>query len=188
MADNPWAGLDINYHSTNPTFIPESSVDWLKNFGWSPVASMAELVGISPSAELERWRMQNPGWATAGELIGAAVPYAGWVGAAGKIPKLAKAIGWAGGLSENAFLSGALKETVRQAPFEVGRVLASQVVGDQDLGTMASGAGLNLALGAGLGGVVEGIASAGTRNLPLARLAPGFDVSAPFQLQIRQLK
>jgi hypothetical protein len=187
MADDIWKGINIDYTGGND-FIPTSSTDWLKNFVWNPVASGAELFGISPDAAMDRWRMENPGWAMAGELLGAAVPYAGWTKAAGSIPKLAKAIEWAGGLSENAFISGALKEGVRQAPFELGRVLASQVVGDQDLGTMAGNAGVNLALGAGLGGVVEGVMSAGTRNLPIARMIPGLDVSSPRQLQIRHLK
>jgi len=117
MADNLWANSGVDYHSTNPTFIPPNAADWLSKLAWNPVASMGELVGITPDYEMEKWRAENPGWAMAGELAGMAVPYGGWVKAAGKIPKLTQAIDWAGGLSKNAFLSGALKETVRQAPF-----------------------------------------------------------------------
>lgn len=189
MADDIWKDLNLQYKA--PSYnLPSmgDSADWLGNFGASGLASIGELVGITPDYKMQQWRMDNPTAALASELLGTLIPYGGWTAAAGKIPKLAKAIDWAGDLSKNAFLSGALKEGVRQAPFEAGRVLASQVVGDQDLGTMAGSGAINLALGAGVGGILEGIASAGTRNLPLARLAPGVDISAPFQLQTRFLQ
>lgn len=162
--------------------------DWLGQFTVSGVSSMGELVGIKPSTTTLEWRAQNPMASLTADLLGTAVPYAGWFAASKKIKAFDKVIEGLGDANKMPFLTGALREAARFAPFEAGRVIASQFVGEEDLGKMAGEAAVNLAVGAGLGGVLQSVASAGTRNFPLAQLAPGIDVAAPAQIQSRYLQ
>jgi len=164
------------------------SYDWMGNFLMSGVSSMGELVGIHPGETTMNWRAQNPGAAMLSELGGTMVPYAGWLGATAKIPKYMKVVNAIGDLGKAPVLTGAMRGAARLAPFEAGRVLASQVVGDESLGDMLGSAGMSLALEGGIGGVLSGIAAAGTRNLPLNKIVPGFDIASPPQLQVRYLQ
>lgn len=161
------------------------SYDWLEGFTASAFSSLPELVGIKPATEVEEWRQKNPAAAFLGSMGMTAIPYAGWFAATKKIKLLDDAINSIGNLEKAPFLSGAAREVARFAPFEASRVIASQFLSDEDLGSMAGSAAINLAIGGGLGGVLEGIASAGTRRYPLAQLAPGIDIASPNQIQQR---
>lgn len=162
--------------------------DWLGNFVRSGAESIPELVGITPSTETQEWRMNNPVAGFISEIGGMSIPYAGWFAATKRVKKFNDAIEKIGDLNKAPFLTGAAREAARFAPFEAGRVLANQMVGDRDFGSMAGEAVVNLALGAGIGGVIEGVAAAGTRNIPIAELAPGIDIAAPIQFQQRFLQ
>src|SRR5829696_774746 len=128
--------------------------DWIWAFGKSALsAGTQELVGITPGEDTLRWRNANPVSGIASELAGLVVPYGGWLRAARGIKALE---GVAAGLEakklEKPFTALGGAEIVRLAPFELGRTALSQVVGDQSLGEVAFGAGLNLALGGGIAG------------------------------------
>ncbi len=162
--------------------------DWFSSFAQSGVASMGELVGITPSETLLKWRAQNPGAALLSEIGGMAVPYAGWFKATQSVKRVDEAINAIGDLRKAPFLTGVARDAVRFAPFEAGRVVASQFIGDKSLETMAGQAALNLAIGSGASGLIQGIVSAGTRALPLSKLAPGIDITTPRQIQQRFLQ
>lgn len=162
--------------------------DWFGSFVESGVAGMGELVGITPSSTVQKWRQENPLAAFLSEVGGMAIPYVGWFSATKRVKSFDRAINSIGDINKRPFLAGAAREAARFAPFEAGRVLASQVVGDRDIADMSSEAAINLALGAGIGGALESILSAGSRAVPLASLAPGIDVAAPLQIQQRYLE
>lgn len=176
--------------------------DWITSFGRSAVESIPELVGISPSDETVRWRAANPWTGFASEMAGMAVPYGGWMRAARGIKALeAMATGlratevgtaageaaWTARALEAPFMTAAKAEAVRLAPFEIGRVLASQAIGDQPLSDMAVGAGMNLALGAGLMGGIGKLGAMGKTAPPLRDIVPGLNEALPGQLVLRKL-
>lgn len=165
-----------------------SAGDWTWAFGRSALESIPELIGIEPSEGTLNWRANNPWSGLASELVGMAVPYTGWMRAARGIKGLETvAKGIEASKLERPFLSMAGAEAVRLAPFEIGRVGVSQIVGDKPLGEMALDAGLNLTLGAGLAGGIGVIGAAGSKVRGLADVVPGIEATAPPQLLLRQL-
>ena len=56
------------------------------------LASFPELVGIEPDLDVQRWRVENPAGGITSQLLGYGVPYLGWWKAAGKIPKMKRAL------------------------------------------------------------------------------------------------
>lgn len=171
--------------STKKAVSTGDAYDWFGHFTLSGIESMGELVGIKPDGATEEWRQQNPLASFLSEVAGTAVPYAGWFAATKKIKAFDKVIEGLGDSTKMPFLTGAVREAARFAPFEAGRVIASQFVGTEPLDKMAGSAAVNLAVGAGLGGLFGAVGSAGTRAFPLAKLAPGIDISAPSQIQQR---
>lgn len=166
-----------------------SAFDWIYNFGRSAVEAVPELVGVTPSVETEMWRQNNPWSGFASEmLIGTGVPYYGWFRAAQKIPKLAKAVESVGKISDKPILSGMLQEAVRFAPFEAGRLGVSQVVGDKPFSEMLGDTTFNLAAGAGVAGLIRGVASYGKRDPGIAQLFPGLNLDLPAPLKARAMK
>jgi len=135
--------------------------DWITSFSLSALESIPELIGHTPSQATQEFRQDNPWSGVGSELLGTAVPYLGWFKAAKSIPRLTKAVESVGKLSDKPIISGALQEGMRLAPFEAGRVAVSQLPeslggGDKSATDMATSAGLNLALGSGLGGLFHG--------------------------------
>lgn len=164
-----------------------SLYDWAGSFVKSAIESVPELVGITPSPETLEWRQDSPVAGFASSMLGTAVPYVGWFKATRALTKVDDAIQAIGNLEKAPFLTGAAREVARFAPFEAGRVAVSQVVGDEPFGSMLGEATLNLAVGAGLGGLLTGIGSAGARTASRRSLIPGVDIGAPVPLQIRQI-
>lgn len=173
-------------------------LDYGASFVRSAFESIPELVGITPSQETLKFRAANPVSGFVSELAGMAVPYGGWLTGARRIKTLeAVATGletaqvgttagkaaFAARSMEAPFATAARAETVRLLPFEVGRVAASQVIGDQSLGEMAFGAGLNLAFGAGVAGALGKVGAMGKVAPPLREI----DDAAPFQFRLRQM-
>lgn len=166
----------------------EGGFDWILKFGQSALESIPELVGIDPSQQTQEFRQDNPVSGIASQLLGTSVPYLGWFKAARAIGPLERAAASLGNLAERPFVSGALQEGARLLPFEAGRLAASQVVGDRSFPEMLGDTTLNLALGAGIGGLFHGMASAGTRDPSLKTLFPDLDLAAPLPLQARQMQ
>lgn len=180
-------GVPIGASSADPT-ADGSAFDWIYKFGRSTAESIPELIGINPSSETQEFRQDYPVSGVASEMLGMTVPYLGWFRAAKAIPRLEKAVTKIGSISERPFTTGALQEGARLLPFEVGRLGVSQVVGDKSFGDMLGDTSLNLALGAGVGGLLHGLASAGTRDPGLKALFPELDLAAPLPLQARQMR
>ena len=166
----------------------ESAFDWISSFANSGLQSIPEMVGITPSATVQQWRADHPVSGFLSEMAGMAVPYTGWLKVAGRVPQLMKAVNAIGDLNKNPVLTGALREMATLAPFEAGRVAASQVVGDQPLSDMVSSGIMNTALAGGVGGLLHGMAGAGVRDPGLKTLFPDLDIAAPLPLQARQMQ
>jgi hypothetical protein len=164
-----------------------SALDWFQGFGKSAVSSIPELVGLSPLEGVEQFRQENPIAGFISEMAGTAVPYMGWFRAAKSIGPLARAAERLS-QSKNAFLGGAGAAALTFAPFEAGRVAANELIGDQPLSNMLGSAATSLALSGGIGGLLHGIASGGTRDPKLPSMFPGIDVSLPLPLMARQMR
>jgi hypothetical protein len=164
-----------------------TSYDWINRFFQSTVEGMGEVVGITPSTTTINWRQDNPIAGVISDLAGFAIPYTGWFKVARAVPVIDRGMKAAGAI-KNPLIAGALKEGIRFAPFEAGRVAASQVVGDKSLGDMTAEALFNLALAGGVGGVLEGLAAGGMRAAKLENLVPGVDLTAPIQLRTRYIQ
>lgn len=187
MADNsglfPWE----QGYQPETSSAGSGAYDWISGFGKSALESIPELVGITPSTNTQAWRQDHPFAGFASELLGTAVPYAGWFKLA-KFIKPLEAAASAVSAGRSSFAAGALSTATKLAPFEAARVGASQAVGDQSLGNMTSAAITDLALGSGIGGLLHGISTAGTRDPSISSIFPGLDVSAPLPLQARAMR
>jgi len=153
--------------------------------GASALEGVTGLVGVSIPGAAE-FEQEHPYLALATQFATMAVPYAGWYKTTTAIPKVARLIGAIGDLEKAPFAVGAAREAVRYAPFELGRLAASQVVGDESFPDMAGDVALSLGLSAGVGGLVHGLAAGGTRALKTS--IPGVDAYAPLPLQLRKLR
>ena len=189
--------------------------DWIGAFGRSAVESIPELVGISPSSDTLKFRADSPVAGFVSQLAGMAVPYGGWLRGARLAAGAARAtgaLGVAGDLVaapfaaipgaariermalaagekalEAPFMSAAKAEAIRLAPFEIGRTLVSQVVGDKSLPEMAFDAGINLALGSGVAGAFGRVGAMAKVAPRLSELVPGLDETLPPQLLLRKI-
>lgn len=180
---------DFSKYRVNASAASSSNVlDYAGNFLKSTTEGMGELVGISPSVSTAKWRQDFPISSFFSQLAGFGVPYAGWLKASRALKGFDKAVEAVGDLQKAPFMTGAARGALRFAPFEGARVAASQVVGDQPLADMGADAVLSLAIEGGVGGLIQGFASAGTRALPLDKLVPGLDLAAPVQLQTRYIQ
>lgn len=176
--------------SNSDPFLPSTGIpsyDYLQGAFNSAVSGVTELIGIELPGAAE-WRTEHPLMGLATQLAGAAIPYGGWYGATAKIPRFMRALDKIGDLNKAPFLAGAGREAARLAPFEAGRLGVSQIFGDESFSTMAGDVALSLGLGAGIGGLVHGIAAAGTRGAAQRTSIPGVDASAPIPLQLRKMK
>ncbi len=167
-----------------------SAYDWITGFAKSGLESIPEMIGVTPSADTQTFRRDNPVGGFVSEMAGMAVPYTGWLKATKMAGRFDKAVMALGDANKSPFLTGAVQEAARFAPFELGRVAVSQVpgVGDHSLGDMLGSATMNLALGSGIGGLLHGMGAAGTRDPSLKTLFPDIDVSAPLPLQARSMR
>jgi hypothetical protein len=168
----------------------EGVLNYFWDFGKSAVSSLPELIGYKPSDEVEKFRQENPISGFASELLGTAVPYLGWIKGVSMVPKAAKALDAVSAISKSPWISGALRTGAELAPFEAARVGLSQVPGvggDTPLEDMIGGAAINTLAGSGIGGVLHGIAAAGTRAPKLSSIFPGVEVGVPYPLQIRKM-
>jgi hypothetical protein len=177
------------------------TLDWGGAFLKSAVESIPELVGITPSAETLRFRSSSPVGGFLSEVAGTAVPYMGWMKAARGIKALeaiatgvkAEQVGtaagdalYAGRALEAPFTTAAKAEAVRLLPFELGRNMANQVVGDKSWGEMAVDSGLNIALGSGLMGGLSKFGATGKVARPLREVVD-VDETLPPQLLLRKI-
>lgn len=187
MANEPVELLPFGASPLAPqTTYTSPSTKWISDFTTSALSGMTELVGIELEGAAE-FRQDNPLAGFASQFAGVGVPYLGWFKATKLIKPLDRAIDAIGQLDKAPFTIGAAREAARFAPFEVGRLGASQVVGDTPFSDMATDVTLSLALGAGVGGLVHGIAAAGTRDAASRTVIPGVNVLAPPSLQLRKL-
>lgn len=176
---------------TPSTFVSQgdSAYDWISGFTKSAIQSMPELIGIHPSTDTANWRQDHPVAGFLSELAGTTVPYVGWFKAASMVPKFERAVATIGNLEKTPFVSGALQSAALFAPFEAGRLGVSQIVGDKPFSEMLGETSLNLALGAGIGGVLHGLAAGGTRSPNLRNIfGEDLDLASPLPLQARQMR
>lgn len=169
--------------SAPTTGIP--SYDFLTGLGASTLGGATELFGVTPPGALE-FRQDHPFVGFVSQLAAAAIPYTGWYKATKVVGAFDKAVRSIGKLEKAPFLTGAAREAARFAPFEVGRLGISQVIGDRPFSDMATDTALSLSLSGGIGGLVHGLAAAGTRNA--RKLIPGVDIAAPAPLQLRKMQ
>lgn len=165
-----------------------AAADWLEMFVSSGVAGMGELIGISPSAEVERWRTGNPTSAFISDLAGVSIPYAGYFKGARMVSRFDHVLDLIGDAEKAPFLTGVAREAARWSPFEAARIGTAAAVGDMPLGETIASSLTDLALAGGIGGIAGSIAAASGRRVPIVDLVPGADLNAPIVLQMRQLR
>lgn len=165
---------------------------FLKSAGWS----IPGLVGIRPPEEVMQWQAENPVAAFGSELVGTAVPYAGWAKATTAIPKAQRVLQGLE-IEGKPLLSGALRETTRFAPFEAGRLAGAAAFGDQGtFGDVAGAAALDMGLFGAFGAAGAAFKSAraaaeptyGSYAKEIATRFPDYDPTQPRQFQLRKLR
>lgn len=162
--------------------------DWVKGFLQSAVEGIPEVIGITPSTETLNWRQDNPIGGIVSDFAGMATPYLGWAGMAAKIPKAAKTISAIGDLTTSPISTMVKRELATFAPFEGLRLGASQAFGDNSFSDELWSSITNLALGAGVAGLIGGVVAAGLRDPKVPTMFPGIDIAAPNALQARHMK
>lgn len=180
---------------------PAPGMGWAEGFGKSALWGLGpDMLGVKPSGELQAWREENP-WSSIGsQMVGMAIPYAGWAAASARIPAMTKAIGAVAGptaMANTPFRAGAAREIVRFAPFEASRIAANFAFGDQvaeatggidqGVGATAVESGLNTALGGVVGGAIPKLASVARDKIQVRGITPGANVTDATQLQMRSV-
>lgn len=178
-------------------FETNTSVGPFEGLVGSAVSSIPGLIGIDTrSSSLMRWQAEHPMLTLTGELGASLIPYVGWYKAT-KLPSIARRLEQVtvgAKAAERPIATGALREVVRWTPFEAGRTALTAAFGDPGAWQDVLGEGvINVALGAGIGGLAAGIGGRATtsamarREAELKRLYPDYDRDLPRQLQLRQL-
>ena len=160
---------------------------YMKGLAISTLSGATELVGVElPGAE--EFRQEAPVAGTITQFAGLLVPYGSWFAGARKVKPFMKLVNQVSKIEKSPFLGGAAREAAILAPFEVGRVGASQLLpwSDQSLGDMTASAMLDLTLSSTIGGVIHSVGAAGKRVA--TEKIPGLDLAAPPPLQIRKMK
>lgn len=161
------------------------------SFLGSALSSIPETFGFDPEAGAVQYRRDNPWLGVGSQIAGVAVPYTGWFKAAkgiGMVTKgadLAEAL--AGGRKAAPILSGMARAVATDAPFEIGRTVASTQTGD-NTGKVATDAVTNLALAGAFGGVGGAIGAAGRKVPSVPEIAKDVNLNDPIPLQLRSLK
>lgn len=190
MATDDWNfSLDPNVMQTEANGgWAGGTADWWGSFAKSAVEAVPELVGVTPSEDTQRWRNSNPFSGFASQIPGMVVPYAGWMKAARGIKSLETMAKAAEATRlEKPFTAVAKAEAIRLAPFEIGRVAASQVIGDKPLTEMATEAAINLSIGSALMGGLETFRAAGKVARSGTELLGGINPTTPSQLMLRKV-
>lgn len=173
-----------------------------KLYGWNALGG--GLVGLeSNDPDIRAFKRDHAVAAGLTELAGYVTPYAGWAKLSTKIPQMAKVmsnLSKVEKVDKSPFLSGAMKEIVRFAPLEAGRLSTNAFLGDfladhldaYNIGTgaVAAEAAANLAIGGVVGGAFEKLLSGGglfKARAPRANY-PGANLDDPVQLQLRKLR
>lgn len=166
-SQNPWAG-----------------------FARSTLSSIPELFGVGATPEAELYREEHKLGGLGSQLLGTAVPYAGYAKAARMVPAFEAAIAGIGNVKTAPITTKALQEVARFAPFEAGRVGIAAGINDQPLGDELKTSAINLAAGGAIAGAFGALGSMGARvkaERPLADLFKTVSPDAPLQVQLRSM-
>jgi hypothetical protein len=152
-------------------------------------SSLFEMVGQSPTETAQTFREQNPIAGVASEILPVIIPYT----AAFKLSTLPKA---AAALErvvaktglEAGFAQGAVREAVRYAPFELGRLGVGLATAPQEnWGDLFADVGLSTVLAGGFGGI-GGYFKAGGKLLPKAGKVVGSEPALAPTFELRMAK
>ncbi|MBW2638202.1 MAG: hypothetical protein JRC86_11935, partial [Deltaproteobacteria bacterium] len=174
-------------------------------------AAFPELVGFEPSKDVQQWREQHPGLGLTTQLLGfagpAMIPFVGGgifgIKAVASFGKGAKALD-AIEVMKNTFMAGAAAESLRWAPFQLGRLGASVALSPfgaspwEVTKSLAIEAPLFGAMGGGIhflsktgGSAIPEMARRGTgiyaQELEVGYKIPGYNIDAPIQDKVEKL-
>lgn len=170
---------------------PKSLVEEVAGIPGDALWGMASLVGIEPPVEQVIREQRYPVTSFLGSMVGFGGPYLAAFKATEKIDTLNKAIkkiDLFGGVAKAPVKTAMVDAAARTGTVELARLgLNAAVPGGQELGDMALESLLNVGIGAGVTGVVGGLAQGGVRNAPLQEIFKDIDMAAPPQVQQRQL-
>lgn len=172
-----------------PDRVGTSDPSYVGGFVKSTAGAAVETMGAPPSMSNEQFRQENPVGGMISQLVGTAVPYAGYVAGSHKVPPLNNLIMKAEEAVTSPIGKGIVGNTLRMAPMEAARLAGTAVMNPNALEDAAGGAAINLAVEAALGGV-SGLLKAGGRVAPEAEKAAleMSDLKEAPQTQIGMLK
>jgi hypothetical protein len=169
LLDEPAAGLGA--FEEEPKEKPGMG-EWIGGFLNSAVQSPAELFGMDAGPEAEAFRLQNPVFGFVSELLGTSIPYIGWAKASKSIKAMETLIQGASGVGKaKPFVSGAIEEAVRYAPFEAARNISTAIVNPDKSGETFGESMINLGLGSAVGGLFKVAKAHGVLDQPFGELA-----------------
>jgi hypothetical protein len=156
---------------------------------WS---SIPEMFGQNPTDAAEKFRTEHPIAGVVSELLPTIIPYAG-VYKLSELPAMAtklEGIMARTGLNalDNPVAYGAVKEMVRYAPFELGRLgIGLATAPTENYGNLLADVGLSTVLAGGFGGI-GGFFKAGGKLLPQEGRVVGADMALKptFELRMAQ--
>jgi len=146
----------------------------------SAISTLPEMFGQNPTPQAQAFRDANPVGGVVSSLAAGLIPYGGIELAVARLPKLAAAVeggtalaGRGFGLAksgitaaENPIAYGAVKEMVKFAPFELGRLgVGLATAPSENYGDLLADVGLSTVLAGGFGGI-GGYFRSGGKLLP----------------------
>jgi hypothetical protein len=190
-----WQGAQQADRASAVTAVPERAPGALDpgplgGFFSSALSTIPEMFGQDATPEAQRFRNEYPVAGVVSELGAALVPYAGMEYAVAKVPALAKRVekwtelaGKGFGLSkkgitalDNPVAYGAVREMVKFAPFEIGRLgVGLATAPEENYGDLLADVGLSTVLAGGFGGI-GGFFRAGGKLLPQQGRVIGADM------------
>jgi len=156
----------------------------------STLSAIPELFGVRAPVGAEQFRREHPILGFGSEMVGTAIPYAGWAKASRAVKGFDTAITALGDMEKAPIVTRAMQEAARFAPFEAGRVAVASGVNGRPLGEELTSSAINLGAAGVLAGVFGAFEAAGpaSQRAKIRDLFPDVDVHAPPQIQMRQMR
>lgn len=163
-------------------------LDWLGGLAESTLFGTGELLGFEAPRRVQKFRQTHPLGGLLSQGLGFMVPYGGMFKLS-RLPRAAKLLERVVGGVKNPFLRGALRETARMSPLDVGRFGTGTLLAGRDPVDMAYEVAVSLGLEFGVGGALGGISASGAgRGIMEKLITQGVDPGSSPTLMLRNLR
>lgn len=165
---------------------PEGAYGYMSDFLGSTIAGAGEVFGYEAPESVQEFRAENPVMGLGSELLGFAIPYGGYTGAA-RATRLPQYLNRIGNAERFPMLTGAARNMAFYAPFEAGRTAWGTAFGNMSTEEMLADNALGLALEGAFGAAGGFFKAVGKRDKFFEEVVGDINLADPPQLMLRRL-